>query len=947
MSRHPRFHGRRWSAEDSITLAGILTICVTLGLELSKLVPMPKVVVLGLPVLGALVSIAAVVAKRRSDQRERRHGWEEYLEVAPLPTGVLPAVKDVNPYHIGISPSKYMEIEPRPPYIQRDIDIEIDKSLADKTFILIVGDSKAGKSRTAYEAALRVLPDHALVVPCGEPAALNKLFQPAVLMHLDQRPVLLWLDDIDRYLGADGLDVTLLDRSARCEPSITILATISSLRADVDETAGEVGRLLYRVLSRATEIRLPTKPSQAELDRAVELYPGEDFTDGIGEELVAARVLVRKYENGRETMPPGRAIVEAAIDLRLAGVLRGITEGELRKLYPHYLREMRIDHDPTDQRFVEGLAWARRPVASRAALLAPAADHRTASYEVFDYLVEHVLKRDKSRRRKIPEVVWRLILDTGDSLDVSRAAFLAYLRGQLDIAHEAFRHIPDADAKFGPWAKLGLGLVLYSRKDFEGAQGELKRAIATGNADVASMAALYLGHALAESGDVEGAKAAYQQARLQGDAQAAFHLGVLLAQTGDTKGALLAFEQARNCKDDEIASDATFNLAILLEQEGNTEGAKQAYREAIAFNREGAPTAMSNLAVILAREGNHEEAQQLAERAIAAGDSNIAPVAMVNLALSSIERGDVEKAEDACRQAIASGHVEEMPKATYLLGTLLEQRGDTDEALEMYALAMASEHPEAAPQAAVNRGLLLTKQGNEKEAESACRRALAFKHPENTPRAALMLGTLLDERGDQEKAREMYELAIAFKHPEIGPLAMMPYADLLARAGDIATASGLYEQVITSGHAAGSKAALDLGRLRAGQGDMHGAKWAYEQALTYDDAEYAPWAALYLGTLLSEHGELDGARPAYERAMSSSDRLVSDLGALGLGRLLHEQQQHEDARHALELAMDSDDPDIASMAAEYLGHLLEEQGDMEGARRAYQRAGTSDSAECP
>ena len=39
------------------------------------------------------------------------------------------------------------------PYVARDTDDELDRALRERPFVLVVGDPKAGKSRTAYEAA--------------------------------------------------------------------------------------------------------------------------------------------------------------------------------------------------------------------------------------------------------------------------------------------------------------------------------------------------------------------------------------------------------------------------------------------------------------------------------------------------------------------------------------------------------------------------------------------------------------------------------------------------------------------------------------------------------------------------------------------------------------------------------------------------------------------------
>ena len=68
----------------------------------------------------------------------------------------------------------------------------------------------------------------------------------------------------------------------------------------------------------------------------------------------------------------------------------------------------------------------------------------------------------------------------------------------------------------------------HERGDVEGATAAYRRAIDSGHADAAPLAALALGNLLKEQGDVEGAKAAYQRAIDSGHAEAAPRAAVSL-----------------------------------------------------------------------------------------------------------------------------------------------------------------------------------------------------------------------------------------------------------------------------------------------------------------------------------------------------------------------------------------------------------------------------------
>jgi tetratricopeptide (TPR) repeat protein len=74
----------------------------------------------------------------------------------------------------------------------------------------------------------------------------------------------------------------------------------------------------------------------------------------------------------------------------------------------------------------------------------------------------------------------------------------------------------------------------------------------------------------------------------------------------------------------------------------------------------------------------------------------------------------------------------------------------------------------------------------------------------------------------------------------------------------------------SSGHAdAAPRAAVGLGMLLADQGDVQGAKDAFQEALDSGHADAAPRAAVGLGVLLENQGDLQGAKDAYQKAVGS------------------------------------------------------------------------------
>ena len=74
---------------------------------------------------------------------------------------------------------------------------------------------------------------------------------------------------------------------------------------------------------------------------------------------------------------------------------------------------------------------------------------------------------------------------------------------------------------------------------------------------------------------------------------------------------------------------------------------------------------------------------------------------------------------------------------------------------------------------------------------------------------------------------------------------------------------------------------VNLGVLLAEQGDVEGARAAYQRAIDSGHPEQAPAAMVSLGVLLNEQGDVEGARAAFQRAIDSGH---PDAGAEGDGQ---------------------------------------------------------------
>ena len=134
---------------------------------------MPKRRLTGIGVGGPLVSASLSWEYVDSDGTPARGPAGGCLV---QPNGQLPKVRQIrDPIMIGVHPSSPIDAgirgpageflaERLPAYVARDVDDELRHRVAASSFITLVGDSSAGKSRAAYEG-IATLPDHVLIVP--------------------------------------------------------------------------------------------------------------------------------------------------------------------------------------------------------------------------------------------------------------------------------------------------------------------------------------------------------------------------------------------------------------------------------------------------------------------------------------------------------------------------------------------------------------------------------------------------------------------------------------------------------------------------------------------------------------------------------------------------------------------------------------------------------------
>ncbi|MGH4008942.1 MAG: tetratricopeptide repeat protein, partial [Pseudonocardiaceae bacterium] len=416
-------------------------------------------------VLGAAVVVAAVAGAagwqeryKRVVQRRDEQSWRIEDGCLVLGSGRLPRVREItDPIALGVHPSAPAETVGQgvgqsvpgsrvPPYVPRDVDERLRERLARGGFVILVGHSTAGKSRTAYEAITATLAEHVVIAPDGREA-----LAAAVGKAAQTKRCVLWLNDLEQFLGAGGgLTRTQVSRvlsgAGHHRVIVATLRAVEERRFTEDQQTGEesaVREMMQQVrqtLEQAERIEVGRLFSPAEQDRArVRAWDGRIAQAlehageyGIAEYLAAGPELLRDLHNAWEAgaNPRGAALVAAAIDCRRAGYLSALPRQLLTELHERYLDQrggQRLRPESLD----DAWAWVTRPRRATTALLAPVSG--LPAVQVFDYLVDQAQRRAEPTDQVSDQVI-TTTLGYATSSDAATIAELAYAQGRYALA---------------------------------------------------------------------------------------------------------------------------------------------------------------------------------------------------------------------------------------------------------------------------------------------------------------------------------------------------------------------------------------------------------------------------------------------------------------------------------------------------------------------------------
>ncbi|WP_370219296.1 tetratricopeptide repeat protein [Kitasatospora sp. GAS1066B] len=331
-------------------------------------------------------------------------------------------------------------------------------------FVLLLGESTAGKTRLAYESVRKLFPDRLFVRPLDK-AALPAAF--AQIRRHRRLASLLWLDDLECYLGADGItEPALTALLAKQKGQVTVVATMRAeehRRYDAREESRLTGsdRDLWRtergVIQAARVIRIARRWSVPECERArwlaqdprIERALRSSSRFGVSEVLASGPALLDSWRDAWApgANPRGAALVTAAVDCRRLGLRRALPQEWLAELHLPYLAERGGD-DLKPEPLEPALAWASQAAHATSSLLTGST---TAGWTAFDYLL------DVPAQRPVPEHLWDGLLPHVSAADCYDLGLVAHQESRLRRATVALRRARDGAV---PGADFALALVL-------------------------------------------------------------------------------------------------------------------------------------------------------------------------------------------------------------------------------------------------------------------------------------------------------------------------------------------------------------------------------------------------------------------------------------------------------------------------------------------------------
>jgi hypothetical protein len=486
-----------------------------------------------------LLSLLAVCGVRQDERQHWIAAWTRVkahisAEERPRFYGERPRFYTASPRELGIHNAITIvdSNDELPKYVQRDFDFKLRTALAANghdrgCFVVLVGGSSTGKTRSLYEAVYELVPDWWLVHPAETQELLDFKNSPP------SRTVF-WLDELQRYLGSRP-PLSFECVRALIRRGNIVVGTIWPDQYTAQMAARPPGTDdsddTRRLLKTAMVISVPDTLTSEELELAHQ-FAEEDSRirialetrdAGLTQVLAGGPALVMSWEQSPTHY--AKAMITAAADAHRLGVLSPLSEDLLAEAMFGYLRAPQRVR-PRDEWLAQALPHATCPLYGDVSALSPVDDGRAgtlAGYTIADYLAQHL--RRVRRVSPVPHDAWHaLVSGVLGSADLRRLADSTLARMRYRYAERALDRLVREFEDRG--AAIELANLLIRQDRFQRAVEVLHRQLTVDPRD------RLVGSYLARTQEVWQRVEELRPVAYAGDLAARERLGDILADAG-------------------------------------------------------------------------------------------------------------------------------------------------------------------------------------------------------------------------------------------------------------------------------------------------------------------------------------------------------------------------------------------------------------------------------
>ncbi|WP_306207311.1 hypothetical protein [Actinoplanes sp. RD1] len=350
-----------------------------------------------------------------------------------------------------------------PAYVERDFDKQLQIALATNlptrgSFVVMVGGSSTGKTRSLYEAVYGLVPEWDLVQPADAAELLE-------VKNAPPRETVFWLDELQQFLGAHPPLTSECIRALVRHGNLVVgtlwpdqYARWTAGREDVHLLVKSAFVIPVPDALNAGERSLAQIVARQDSRIRDALEAGEV---GLTQVLAGGPRLVMSWE--QSPTPYAKAMITVAADAHRLGVQSPLSESLLAEaMYGYLMRHQRVR--PVEHWLAEALPHATQPLYGDVSPLFPVDDGRAgtlAGYTIADYLAQHV--RRKRRIEPVPHAAWEaLVTGLNRPDDLRRLADSAVARLRYCYAEKALRRLAE---EFGEGRAVAELVDLLVRQD--------------------------------------------------------------------------------------------------------------------------------------------------------------------------------------------------------------------------------------------------------------------------------------------------------------------------------------------------------------------------------------------------------------------------------------------------------------------------------------------------